>query len=618
MLFTLDGFEYIFQQNTGVKEVYINGVKLVRKYVPNNDEDLDELRAKGIDAIENEEENGLHVVGNLLRIKNAAKNIIRPGVNYITVKYDTYHDTNFKFVVKGDEKKVSKKEGGKRRARRAAVNVTTSATSGGVSKASVGTSDSGGGTINMGAKLLYDFDMVSNAAIIEDLGYHNADAKKLLDFFEGTAKEVAVFKNNPNRRVVWDSYMNFVQSNRLNYGKYKSFIEYYNSPSVVTTKNGPAQIKYVLGSGLGAPIFGIDNIFTLSDSEKSVPSTVLRKLDNLFVRESLVLPLNEWTNKIESIKLGGISLELGKHYKIDTSNNELIIFAKMFNKAGGYKLEIQTKGFEPLVKDIVVKNEENIKTGVRLVRDSSFQNKVFTGDDLSFEVMDPNARVTGAYLSVDDSEPVEITSSNGLSYIPSLGQLKIDKKHVKKPGKYSVTLYFAGRPYQNIRFEVVGKEISFVKAPITRFNSFRTNANAFTFKVENHTGNREISKWLQDIKAVYVNGKEAARIEDANFREVIAPSKLSYVIEQDDEKTFDAGSYIKVLSVLEEMIGEEASTGRHIKVVVKSNNYADVVFEYNTKSIKPADSRDLDVYQVGPVTNEKIAELYFKSDYLRA
>lgn len=550
MLFTLDGFEYIFQQNTGVKEVYINGVKLVRKYVPNNDEDLDELRAKGIDAIENEEENGLHVVGNLLRIKNAAKNIIRPGVNYITVKYDTYHDTNFKFVVKGDEKKVSKKEGGKRRARRAAVNVTTSATSGGVSKASVGTSDSGGGNINMGAKLLYDFDMVSNAAIIEDLGYHNADAKKLLDFFEGTAKEVAVFKNNPNRRVVWDSYMNFVQSNRLNYGKYKSFIEYYNSPSVVTTKNGPAQIKYVLGSGLGAPIFGIDNIFTLSDSEKSVPSTVLRKLDNLFVRESLVLPLNEWTNKIESIKLGGISLELGKHYKIDTSNNELIIFAKMFNKAGGYKLEI--------------------------------------------------------------------TSSNGLSYIPSLGQLKIDKKHVKKPGKYSVTLYFAGRPYQNIRFEVVGKEISFVKAPITRFNSFRTNANAFTFKVENHTGNREISKWLQDIKAVYVNGKEAARIEDANFREVIAPSKLSYVIEQDDEKTFDAGSYIKVLSVLEEIIGEETSTGRHIKVVVKSNNYADVVFEYNTKGIKPADSRDLDVYQVGPVTNEKIAELYFKSDYLRA
>ena len=49
-LFNLKGFSYIFQQDTGIQAVYLNGQKLTRKRVINPDENYEDLRAKGEDV----------------------------------------------------------------------------------------------------------------------------------------------------------------------------------------------------------------------------------------------------------------------------------------------------------------------------------------------------------------------------------------------------------------------------------------------------------------------------------------------------------------------------------------------------------------------------------------
>lgn len=260
IIFNLKGFSYIFQQDTGIQTVYLNGQKLTRKRVINPDENYENLKAKGEDVAENEAENHWHVVGETFRIKNDGIKYLKRGVNYLTIQYDGYHDSNFKFVLnanpnaKANEKK-SEDIAKTRTTRAARADVVTSATGGGVSKPSVG--GDGGGSVNMPAKIAFKFDMVANAVILEKLSYDVASAKKLVDTWEGTSKEIAFMNGSINKRVVWDRYLTYVQNNRLNNGVYKTFAEYYNDKSVHLTQNGYYTFKYAFGNGLGAPIYNM-------------------------------------------------------------------------------------------------------------------------------------------------------------------------------------------------------------------------------------------------------------------------------------------------------------------------------------------------------------------------
>ncbi|MGP1541577.1 hypothetical protein [Peptostreptococcus stomatis] len=275
IIFNLKGFSYIFQQDTGIQTVYLNGQKLTRKRVVNPDENYEDLKAKGEDVAENEAENPWHVVGETFRIKNDGIKYLKRGVNYLTVQYDGYHDSNFKFVLnanpnaKANEKK-SEDVAKTRTTRAARADVVTSATGGGTSKPSVG--GDGGGSVTVPAKIAFKFDMVANAFILEKLSYDVASAKKIGDTWEGTSKEIALMNGTINRRIVWDRYLTYVQNNRLNNGVYKTFAEYYNDNSAYLSQNGYNTFKYIFGSGLGAPIYNMkvyENSDETSNPEKS-------------------------------------------------------------------------------------------------------------------------------------------------------------------------------------------------------------------------------------------------------------------------------------------------------------------------------------------------------------
>lgn len=258
IIFNLKGFSYIFQQDTGIQTVYLNGQKLTRKRVVNPDENYEDLKAKGEDVAENEAENPWHVVGETFRIKNDGIKYLKRGVNYLTVQYDGYHDSNFKFVLNANPNEKKPEDVPKKRSARsvsARADVITSATGGGTSKPSVG--GDGGVSVTMPAKIAFKFDMVANAVILEKLSYNLPNAKKLVDVWEGTSKEIAFMNGSINKRVVWDRYLTYVQNNRLNNGVYKTFAEYYNDKSVYLTQNGYNTFKYAFVNGLGAPIYNM-------------------------------------------------------------------------------------------------------------------------------------------------------------------------------------------------------------------------------------------------------------------------------------------------------------------------------------------------------------------------
>lgn len=271
-LFNLKGFTYIFQQDTGIQTVYLNGQKLTRKRVINPDESYLKLRARGEDVAENESENPWHVVGETFRIKNDGIKYLKRGVNNLTIKYDGFHDSNFKFVLNANPNEKKPENEARTRTRRAArVDVVTSATTGGLGKASVGRDESGG-SVTVPAKIAFKFDMVANSFILEKLSYNVASAKKVADAWEGTSKEVALMKGTINKRVVWDRYLTYVQNNRLNNGVYKTFAEYYMDKNVFLSQNGYNTVKYAFENGFGAPIYNM-NLYEgsneISNPEKS-------------------------------------------------------------------------------------------------------------------------------------------------------------------------------------------------------------------------------------------------------------------------------------------------------------------------------------------------------------
>lgn len=612
LLFTLDGFEYMFQQNTGVQAVYINGHKLTRSYVPNDDENIDDLKKKGMKVVENEEENPYHVVQNLLRIKNYGIDALKPGFNYITVKYDNFHDSNFKFILAdADSNKKVEKKSSKSRKRRA-VDTISSATSGGVgASASIGASaadGSSGGTVNMGMKVVYDFDMVANAKIVEDLGYKNSKAKSLLDYWEGTAKEMALYKNNPYRRVNWDDYLNFVQSNRMNKGKYESFINYYNNSGVSLTKNGYSPLKFALGDGLGAPIFDFYALFTnVTEVDQKIPSSVLSALDNVNVRDNIVLPLNDWTSRIEEISLNGTKLDKGVGYKIDLSNGQLIILGKNFANDGSYNLRIKTKGFEDVTKTILVKSEKNKDTLIR-IRNTNENGALFTGESAKFEVMDPEARVTGVLFTAPGKDAVEIENGDGYTYSSKLGQLEISKKLIKTPGTYNARFYFAGRSYKDVSFRVVGESIDFVKSPVTDESSISIDGSVNSFKLSNITGNREIAQWMDSITDIKVNDRVAEKNDDPNSQ-----LPLRYEIGRNKDENFDASSYIYTTTNNDTPFVD--NTG-DVMVEIKTDGYATMKFSYRIENMKPVSNRNIEINQVDPATGKNVNLLYIKSNFI--
>lgn len=349
-LFNLKGFSYIFQQDTGIQAVYLNGQKLTRKRVINPDENYEYLRAKGEDVAENEAENPWHVVGESFRIKNDGIKYLKRGVNYLTLQYDGYHDSNFKFVLNANPNEKKPEDTPRTRTTRAArADVVTSATGGGVSKPSVG--GDGGGSVYMPAKIAFKFDMVANAFILEKLSYDVASAKKLGDAWEGTSKEVALMNGSINKRVVWDRYLTYVHNNKLNNGVYKTFAEYYNNKDVYLSQNGYNTVKYALENGFGAPIYNM-NVYEGSNETSNPEKSTNVNVDVRFRAEGYtdrVMRVNDEA-KFDIQGLGGpevTSVDIVKPNKERLALNSkdysylkglgmLSIKAQYFTEAGEY------------------------------------------------------------------------------------------------------------------------------------------------------------------------------------------------------------------------------------------------------------------------------------------
>lgn len=533
IIFNLKGFEYLFQQDTGIQTVFLNGTELKRKRVIDNDENYEESKKNDPNVAENESENSWHVVGETFRIKNDGIKLIKKGVNYLTIKYDGYHDSNLTFVLsnqlkffendkieKNSDKPVSKSAFRGVSSFRG-VDAVTSGTSGGaITKPIMGGDTEGGGSIAMGFKVVFDFDMVANASILEKLGYINDGINRILNAWEGTSKEMALSKSNPNRKVVWDRYLTYVQKNRVGVGTYYSFNEYANSSNVSTTKNGYYLVKYAFPNGFGFPIYGMTNIFENATKDSVSVEKTKKILDTVRAGEDIVLPLDNWTMNISEILANGKALVKGQDYYEDYSNSNFIIKGKVFDKSGNVSIKITSKG-EVIEKDVVVLERESSNDNVSLNLSAYSNNTVYSGQPLKFMV-ENKLQLNGIKITVKSKTKSRkyVLKSKDYKYYQSLGLLEIYKEKTLLPGKYTVEFDLAGYKKEVEKFEVVDRKLPIPKEEVPKSPDFDENVMnkkfpGMIYNVQRQTFTNDgtfsnFAKFVMGVNRVEVNGERVA------------------------------------------------------------------------------------------------------------
>jgi len=298
-----------------------------------------------------------HVVSNLIRLENEGK-ISTPGKHTLKVKARGFEDAELEFVVvEGSEVAnpvfdhdmelnsfITSLNGGEEGTSSLGVDITTSASiGGGDSEGSAGGS-SGGRIIR--ANLIFDFELISNAYILKELGMETTESERVRYIYETATKDAAVMDGN-NRVIKWSGFTNAVLNKQVE-GSHITFEEYANSPEAEDYVNKPYYRKYVLQDGVYGEQFLASE--TMLDN---APEITIE--ENVFLGNKVKLKSEntQWLNNIIYVKVGTTVLRSSEYSVnndyIEIDNNRLV--------TGVNTVEIASDGFKTKRVDINVQRE---------------------------------------------------------------------------------------------------------------------------------------------------------------------------------------------------------------------------------------------------------------------
>lgn len=240
-----------------------------------------------------------HIVDYLIRLENNCIDKLTKGKHELTVKAHGFEDFNRTFYLEeapkglenssmghGEKVKLDKIEnmqminsGNKKVESKIEVDAIGSASDKGSSSETpdaVGGA-SGGSTIIRG-NIVYDFDLLSNAMILNNLGMATKNSSEVLSWWNAMTKD-AVLTNESTKVIDYKKYKNAVNEAKGN-GEYLTFKNYYDKIENSDYLNNPYQIKYILENGL----FG--NVQTYSQENlKIVPKMTVsgNKEDKIYL-----------------------------------------------------------------------------------------------------------------------------------------------------------------------------------------------------------------------------------------------------------------------------------------------------------------------------------------------
>lgn len=179
------------------------------------------------------------------------------GVYTLTLKYSGYQTIKKKFEVypgqsflKEEDSETELKAKKSARSKPVEIDAVSSATTGSVSgKKSSGSS---GGGRYVDGRMVFDYDLLTNALILNEIEALNEDARAVVKRFFDTTESDYIYKDGAEKLYRFTDYMDAYKESRLAGGKSLSFKEYTDSHAAASYA-GPNEVQNVLEDGsLGA------------------------------------------------------------------------------------------------------------------------------------------------------------------------------------------------------------------------------------------------------------------------------------------------------------------------------------------------------------------------------
>ena len=180
------------------------------------------------------------------------------GVYTLTLKYSGYQTIKKKFEVypgqsflKEEDSETELKAKKSARSKPLEIDAVSSATTGSVSgKKSSGSS---GGGQYVDGRMVFDYDLLTNARILNEIEALNEDARAVVKrFLDDTTESDYIYKDGAEKLYRFTDYMDAYKEARLAGGKSLSFKEYTDSHAAASYA-GPNEVQNVLEDGsLGA------------------------------------------------------------------------------------------------------------------------------------------------------------------------------------------------------------------------------------------------------------------------------------------------------------------------------------------------------------------------------
>ena len=526
--------------------------------------------------------------------KEKTVNTDEAGMYTIKIKYSGYPALSKQFIVyKGEGQNTEdKQEDAARSSARAAhsgkkADAVSAATSGKTST-HAGKKESGKkgkesvydgvssatGTVNTRVNVVFDYDLLENALVLNEIKALNEDARNVLVWYYGMNFDRFgyLFDEGAKNYYSVEKYMNALKDDETKGGKIRSYSE-YRKEAEVADFNGVSEVQFVLEDG---------TLGSLSDFKKykgedtpSFSGTTIKKGEDFI----LSTEDKKYLSAIEGIYLDGESQnKLNEYYKtvlLDKEKGTIVIKRSAFNfyntpEVGTHTLTIDAGEKYKKVNIILTITQEEINEEPTLV------GEAVVGQDLTLSLAKAAVEnFQSVSLQKKDGKVKRILnkSEGGASgndyYVLDKGknQLIIKAGRFKEAGEYTVYVKIAGQNKTlNTTFQVEEKtDIAVPEGAEVKKASY---GGIYYVSFGENRKSAEVTAYIAKVKSVFVNGTLYNRI---NY------SGNVYYKEDSFATTDIDGNNGKQNAI---SISGSKMTGVNDEVIVQAEGYDDLVLSY--------------------------------------
>lgn len=503
----------------------------------------------------------------------------------------------------------------------------------GATKKSGGKADatsSATGSMMINGYLLYDYDLLTNAMVLNEIGLRSKDSDAVMNWWFDQTPE-AIVGDDKGKLYELNSFVDAYKDARLD-GNVLTFEDYIKS-SDAKTREMVGNVKNVLENGKLGTVYRYGNL--VGEAAPTFTGLTAPVADSFTITTDNA----DFIKNLNSIMLDGSGSPLRsdnylKQYEIGADGKSIIIYKSAFNKylnplVGKHKIALDSTGFEKIelelnitdtfenieLTDVSDKHETDSAVVIKAVKDDDPKKGDFLSKLGSVRVQNPDGTirdVISAFAGGNTSDTV---------YDIADGKITLRGGLFKDAGEYTIYLQSSDVNYavQSVKVNIAQKETA---APITpvapsteegkdapKVNTGKKSSSfmydMLTVKFEG-MNEGDLEKYLKAVTSVSVNGEDYAKAGILGF---------GYGSNK-EFRAHDDSVYGGKVSQLSVKAG--SFTDNKFDFVVKAEGYKDLVFTMNAdgsivKSTVPAPvvpaANDVEVDKV-EVTKYNNAEVY--------